>query len=256
MMKILIIEDEPLAAKQLKDTIVDCCSGAICFPVIDSVQDAVAFLRAAPQIDLIFMDIHLADGLAFEIFDAVETDLHIVFTTAYDQYAIRAFDVNSIDYLLKPITREKVQKAILKFQRQGATRGSGITGPDIRQLQKLLAETSVYRENFLISFKEKLLPVPVKDFAWFEIKNGVVIGTRFDKTSMVLEERSLDELAVYINPKQFYRANRQYLINRHAVKEIAHYFNGKLQATMQPAPSQAIVISREKIAAFKSWMSG
>jgi two-component system LytT family response regulator len=255
-MNVLIIEDEPLAAKQLKDMIADCCAEATFCPMVDSVEDAVTFLQSHSEVDIIFMDIHLSDGDAFEIFDAVETELPIIFTTAYDQYAIKAFEVNSIDYLLKPISREKVQKAIAKFEKRSEHNDRNLKHADIKQLRRLLTETSIYRENFLISFKDKLLPIPVKDFAWFEIKNGVVIGSRFDKTTVVLEERSLDELAAVIDPKQFYRANRQYLINKSAVKEIAHYFNGKLMAVMLPPPSQPVVISREKTAAFKSWISG
>lgn len=255
-MNVLIIEDEPLAAKQLKDLIAECLAEAVFCPVIDSVEDAVAILQSSRQIDVIFMDIHLSDGEAFEIFDAVQTDLPIIFTTAYDQYAIKAFEVNSIDYLLKPVSKVKLQKAIAKFEKRNETDDRKFKHTDLQRLRKLLTDTSIYRENFLISFKDKLLPVPVKEFAWFEIKNGVVMGTRFDKTAVALEERSLDELAAVIDPKQFYRANRKYLINKLAVKVIAHHFNGKLIATLLPSPPEPVLISREKGTAFKSWISG
>lgn len=253
-MNFLIIEDEPLAAKQLQDIIRECYAGAVFLRVIDSVEEAVAALQSNTGIDVVFMDIHLSDGRAFEIFNEVETDLPIIFTTAYDQYAIRAFDVNSVDYLLKPIQKEKVKKALTKLQKQ--TTSLKIKPEDIKQLQKLMVETRLYKENFLVSFKEKLIPVPVSDFAWFEIKNAVVIGARFDKTAVVLEDRSLDELAIMVDPRQFYRANRQYLINKRAVKEIVHYFNGKLKAAMHPSPSEPVIISREKATAFKHWIIG
>jgi two-component system, LytTR family, response regulator LytT len=255
-MNVLIIEDEPVAVSQLKQMIADCCAGAVFYPVIDNVEDAVMFLQSPPAIDIIFMDIHLSDGQSFEIFETIETDIPVIFTTAYDQYAIRAFEVNSIDYLLKPVSEEKVSKAIAKFEKQKSVSSARIDPAAMRQIRDLLSETSVYRENFLVAFKDKLLPVPVKDFAWFEIKNGVVMGTRFDKRSVVLDERSLDELTMVVNPKQFYRVNRQYLVNKLAIKEIAQYFNGKLLATMQPSPQQPVIISREKATAFKIWMSG
>lgn len=250
-MNILIIEDEPLAANQLREIVGECCSEAFFYQVVDSVEDAVRVFRSKPAIDLVFMDIHLSDGQAFEIFDTVEADWPIIFTTAYDHYAIRAFEVNSVDYLLKPITKERVQKAISKFEKQNSVR-TPIHQAELNELRKILGETRMYRENFLITFKDRLIPVPVNDFACFEIKNGVVLGTRFDKSTVVLDERSLDELSLMIDPRQFYRANRQYLINRRAIKEIAHYFNGKLQVTMQTGG--VVVVSREKAGGFKEWL--
>lgn len=256
MINILIVEDEPYAARQLKEMISAFSPDMHVGPEIDTIEDAVAYLQSGQTVDLIFMDIHLSDGLAFEIFESVETFVPVIFTTAYDQYAIKAFKVNGIDYLLKPISKEDVGLALAKFERQSQSCQPALATDYMKQLQNLLSKTKVYKENFLIPFKDKLFPVPVKDFAWFEIKNGVVLGTKFDKMSLILEERSLDELAQIINPQQFYRANRQYLINRMAVKEVAQYFNGKLQATMQPSPSQAIVISREKASQFKEWIKG
>lgn len=254
-MNILIVEDEPHAAKHLRETIASCDSRAVFYPEIDNVEDVIAFLQSSRPVDLIFMDIHLSDGQAFEIFDVVKTNLPVIFTTAYDEYAIKAFEVNSIDYLLKPITKERVQKALTKFQSKNEGIPLLLHNADIRKLQTLLAETRVYKESFLVPFKDKLLPVPVSDFAWFEIKNGVVIGTQFSKTSVVLEERSLEELIAVINPRKFCRANRQYLINKDAIKELTHYFNGKLLLQLNPAPNQQITVSRERATNFKNWLS-
>lgn len=253
-MKILIIEDEPNAARQLKELIIACKASAIFEPDIDNAEDAISFFQSGKTVDLVFMDIHLSDGLAFRIFESVDTFVPVVFTTAYDQYAIKAFEVNSIDYLLKPISKEKLEKALVKVEKQYQAQTLQLNRVYLERLQQLFTETKIYKENFLIPFKGKLLPVPAKDFAWFEIKNSVVIGTRFDKTSLILEERSLDELAKLVNPEHFYRANRQILINRFAVKEVAHYFNGKLLASIVPAPSEPVVISREKSGDFKQWL--
>lgn len=253
-MNILIIEDEPHAARQLKDMVAGCRADAVFCPIIDSVEDAITYLRAGHPLDLIFLDVHLSDGQAFEIFDAVETFAPVIFTTAYDQYAIKAFEVNSVDYLLKPVSKEKVSKALAKYERQVQDKYWESNHEYIRRLQNLLSNTKVYKGNFLIPFKDKLLPVPIKDFAWFEIKNGVVVGTKFDKTSLILEERSLEEIGQMIDPSQFYRANRQYLVNRLAIKEVAQYFNGKLLAILAPAPPEPVVVSRDKALQFKKWM--
>lgn len=253
-MKILIIEDEPNAARQLKELIVACEASATFEPDIDNVEDAISWFQSGNTVDLVFMDIHLSDGVAFQIFESSETFVPVVFTTAYDQYAIKAFEVNSIDYLLKPISKEKVEKALAKVEKYFQSQQLNQSQVYLERLKKLFSETKIYKENFLVPFKGKLLPVPAKDFAWFEIRNSVVIGTRFDKTSLILEERSLDELAKLVNPEYFYRINRQFLINRMAIKEVAQYFNGKLHATIVPAPSEPVVISREKSADFKEWM--
>ena len=255
-MNILIVEDEPHAATHLQDTIAACDSRAVFYQAIDNVEDAIVFLQSSQPVHLIFMDIHLSDGQAFEIFDRVQTALPIVFTTAYDEYAIKAFEVNSIDYLLKPISKDKVQKALSKFESKQEGLPLRLHPTDIQKLQALMAENRVYKENFLIPFKDKLLPVPVRDFAWFEIKNGAVIGTRFNKATIALEERSLEELVAVIDPQQFFRANRQYLINRVAIKELSHYFNGKLLVQLEPASPQQIIISRERATFFKNWVAG
>ena len=253
-MKILIVEDEPNAARQLKELIVACETSATFEPDIDNVEDAISWFQSGKTADLVFMDIHLSDGLAFQIFESLETFVSIIFTTAYDQYAIKAFEVNSIDYLLKPISKEKLEKALSKAKKQRQFQPLNLAHLNLERLQKMFSETKIYKENFLVPFRGKLLPVPAKDFAWFEIKNSVIIGTRFDKTSLILEERSLDELTKLVNPEYFYRSNRQFLINRTAIKEVAQYFNGKLHVTMFPAPSEAVVISREKSSDFKEWM--
>jgi len=222
-------------------------------PAIDSVEAATAYLREGTAIDLIFLDIHLSDGHAFDLFASIDVPCPVIFTTAYDQYAVKAFEVNSIDYLLKPMTQERVEKALTKFDQLSASRK-----PDeayLARLQKLLSGTKTYKQSFLIPYKDKLLPVPVKDFAWFEIRQGVVSGNKFDGTVHLLEERSLDELANLIDPGQFFRANRQFLINRAALKEVVQYFNGKLLLKMSPAPSEKVIISREKVTLFKSWVT-
>lgn len=254
-MKILIIEDEPHSARQLQEMIIRLLPAARFEPVIDNVEEAIAWFRKGVQADLLFLDIHLSDGLAFEIFESVNSFLPIIFTTAYDQYAIRAFEVNSIEYLLKPIRPDRLEKALQKAEQYLQQSRPLIDTAQLQQLQMLLSQRSTYRENFLIAFKDRFLPIPVADFAFFEIRNGLVVGTLFNKSIHSLEERSLEDLAGLINPQQFFRVNRQYIVNRAAIREVAQYFNGKLLASLQPAPAEKIIISRERAGSFKEWMS-
>ena len=253
-MRILLIEDEPNAAMQLKEMILAFRPGIRIEAVIDSVEDARAWFESAQEADLVFVDIHLSDGLAFEIFESVENFVPVIFTTAYDHYAIKAFELNSIDYLLKPIHQEKLENSIKKAERHLQAKQEKGDAGYLQQLQQLFAERMVYKENFLIPFKDKLLPVPARDFAWFEIRNGVVVGMKHDKTILALEERSLDDLGKILNPRIFHRANRQFIVNRDAIREIAQYFNGKLHVTVMPGTTTSIIISRERSGTFKQWM--
>jgi len=255
-MDVLIIEDEQNAARQLQAMITACRPTVRFGPFIDSVETAVTYLRESYLPDLIFLDIHLADGHAFNIFDKIEVTCPVIFTTAYDQYAVKAFEVHSIDYLLKPMDIERVNKALDKFDRHFSKHLPGkLDEGYLNRLQKLLSQEENYKKSFLIPYKDKLLPVPVKDFAWFEIQQSVISGTRLDGVVHILEERSLDELATFLDPQQFYRANRQFLINRSALKEVVQYFNGKLLVKMTPQPSEQVVISREKVTQFKKWIT-
>ncbi|MEN2436743.1 LytTR family DNA-binding domain-containing protein [Weeksellaceae bacterium A-14] len=251
-MKFLIIEDEPYAAQQLQEMITAYYKDAVFYPIIDSVEDAVSFLKKERDFDLIFLDIHLSDGQAFEIFESVQTNRYIIFTTAYDQYALKAFGLNSVDYLLKPIQKDKLEKALQKFENNNHS--FYFTKNELQRLKQILSGQKIYKENFLVAFKDKWIPVSVESIAFFEIKNGVVVGIKFDKSVVVFEERSLEDLASQLNPHLFFRANRQYLVSRKAIKEITQYFNGKILLSLSLEVSDPIVISREKSSDFKQWM--
>jgi two-component system LytT family response regulator len=222
--------------------------------VIDSIEEAVDYLSSRPSIDLIFLDIHLSDGLSFEIFKEVKVDIPVIFTTAYNQYAIQAFEVNSIDYLLKPVKKEKLEKALEKFRRVETRRQFT---PDDGVFEKIaqMMRTGNYRRNFLVSFKDRLIPVAADEIAWFEVKEGVVVATKFDNKRLVMDERSLDELAQQLDPALFYRANRQFLVSRKAIREIEYYFNGRLVVKLHPSPEEKVIISRARAGNFKEWMN-
>ncbi|HEY0669509.1 MAG TPA: LytTR family DNA-binding domain-containing protein [Sphingobacteriaceae bacterium] len=252
-MKILIIEDEESAAEQLRTMLAEYMVNARFEPVIDNIQDARNFLTGKPEIDLIFLDINLSDGLSFEIFRDTDIDIPVIFTTAYDQYAIQAFEVNSIDYILKPIRKERLVAAVNKFRKLEDRREM----PDLRILEKvkgLLKQDISYKQNFLVPYKDRLIPLHISDIAWFELKNSLVRGVKFDKTAYTMEEKSLEELEAALDPMEFYRANRQYLISRKAIKDVQYHFNGRLFVNVYPEPDEKIIISKVKSGPFKEWM--
>jgi two-component system LytT family response regulator len=253
-MKILVIEDEESAARQLMSLLNECIHQPEYLGIIDSVEDAIDCLRTQPPADLIFADIYLSDGASFEIFNTIPTDIPIIFTTAYDQYAIQAFEVNSIDYLLKPIRKEKLQKALEKYTRLQNRPGGVINERLLENIQRLMFTKEQYKQHFLVPYKDRLIPVTAHEFAWFEIKNGVVRGITFDQKHWLMEE-SLDKLTEILNPTEFYRANRQFLINRKAIKEIEHYFNGRFCLHLSPQPDEPVLVSKANAGKFRKWMT-
>lgn len=254
MPHLLIIEDEERAASQLAAMIRQQWPEASFAPVLDSIAEAKAYLTTRPPIDLVFLDINLSDGLSFDIFNGLQLDIPIIFTTAYDQYALQAFELNSIDYLLKPIRPEKLAHALEKYQRLESRRQMVPGLAALAGLQELLQTNRSYKKNFLIPWKDRLLPVPVCDMAWFELKNGLVYGTTLQKASYVLEEKSLDELTEVLPPGNFYRVNRQFLVNRQAIREVQFYFNGRLWVNILPPPAEKVLISKARAGHFRDWL--
>ncbi|MCG6191176.1 LytR/AlgR family response regulator transcription factor [Maribellus maritimus] len=251
-MKILIIEDEERAAVQLINMIRELVDDAKFFGTIENIEDAVTFLSEEHSIDLIFLDIHLSDGSSFEIFREVKVDVPVIFTTAYDQYAIQAFELNSVDYLLKPIRLEKLNTALQKYNR--LHNNSNFDRSVFQRITSMLEKEKHISSNFLIPVKDKLVPVATNDFAWFEISDSVVTGMKFDQKSLIMEQKSLEELTDVLDSATFYRANRQYLINRKAIKEIEFYFNGRLLVKLFPFPKEKVLISKARASDFKGWL--
>jgi two-component system LytT family response regulator len=254
-MKFAIIEDEERAVQQLKNLLPEMMPAAEIITAIDTVEEAVAWLHTHPSVDVIFLDIHLADGACFSIFEQCKVDVPIIFTTAYDQYAIQAFEVNSIDYLLKPVRKERLQQALDKFQRLNNHYQQPIPQQQLQLISQEITKAAGYKRNFLIPFKDRLIPVAADEFAFFEIKGGVVRGITFDKKHWLLEE-SLDELTDELCPDVFYRANRQFLVSRKAIREIEYYFNGRFCLHLSPNPEEPVLVSKAKAGRFKDWLAG
>ncbi len=251
-MKALLIEDEILAARHLVSVLKEVGDIEV-INILDSIKSSVSWLESHPLPDLIFMDIHIADGSAFKIFDHVNINCPIIFTTAYDEYAIKAFKVNSIDYLLKPITKEAVEKALAKLRTLSANDN---VKSDIKQLIDSLKQEKSYKTHFLVSVKGgKMIPLLAIDIAYIYIDLGIVIAKTFDGKSFNLDF-TLDELSDKLNPNDFFRANRQFIIAKNSIKEVDSWFNNRLSINLKVAIPEKILISRTRVTEFREWFDG
>lgn len=209
----------------------------------------VSWLRSHPMPDIVFMDIHLADGSAFEIFDHTEITCPIIFTTAYDEYALRAFKVNSIAYLLKPISCTDMREALDKF----STLVKRPSGNDFSRLMQELKRGESYKTHFLIPDKgDRLIPLSVNSILCFYIEDGTVKAVD-DRKRIYTFPQSLDEMAEQLDPKRFFRANRQFLIAKDAIEDVHLWFNGRLTVNLKIPVPERIVISKAKVPEFKEW---
>jgi two-component system LytT family response regulator len=199
------------------------------------------------------MDIHLSDGSAFEIFNQIKITCPIVFTTAYDEYALKAFKVNSIDYLLKPIEVNDVQEAVKKLREISTTETMQNA---INSLITTFKKGSKYKTHFLIPVKgDKLIPVQTNDLACFYVDSGTIKTSTFEGRTYTLDF-TLDELTDILNPELFFRANRQFIISKKAIKDIDLWFNSRLSVNLNVAVPEKIVISRGRIPEFRNWFAG
>lgn len=252
-MKALIIEDEKAALRNLKRQLAVVAPDLQIVGETDSVTDSIDWLETHSLPDLVFLDIHLADGSAFEIFEHTDIPCPIIFTTAYDEYALRAFKVNSIDYLLKPIGEADLRHALDKLAR---FRQSQPAVPDYQQIIRALRKEESYRSHLLVPLKgDKLLPISVDSILYCFISEGNVQAIDVNGNAYLFPQ-TLDELSEQLNPRLFFRANRQYLIAKQAVAEIDLWFNGRLAVTLCAPTPERIIISKAKAAEFKSWLMG
>ena len=253
-MNALIIEDEKAAVRNLKALLCDEAPDIEIIAVLDSITESVEWFRANPMPELIFLDIHLADGSSFEIFEYVDITCPIIFTTAYDEYALRAFKVNSIDYLLKPIGQSDIRKAIGKLRQLKAE--SPVKGPDYSSLISVLKRQESYKTHFLVPVKgDKLLPLSVDMILFFYIHEGNVKAVVTDGKEYTFTQ-TLDELSDCLNPNLFFRVNRQYLISRKAVLDIDLWFNGRLSINLKVPVAEKILVSKVRVSEFKEWFTG
>jgi DNA-binding LytR/AlgR family response regulator len=252
-MKALIIEDEQLAARRLESLLKTYNTTIDVVAKLESVEESVRWLKSNPHPDIMFLDIHLEDGLSFSIFDKVKVDVPIIFTTAFDEYAIKAFKLKSIDYLLKPIVQEDLNKAIDKFNSWAVDKKPVV---DLSELYKLMqTQTQKYRERFSVSVGEKIKSIEVKDIAYFFSTSGITFVVMKTKNQYSLDS-SLDKLFDELNPKDFFRINRQYLINHTAISNVFVYPKSRLKIELSPATQDDTFVSLDKVTDFKRWFDG
>jgi len=252
-MKVLIIEDEAPAFRRLQKILEEINPQIDILEVIDSVSESVKWIRNHELPDLIFMDIQLSDGLSFEIFEQVKVTKPVIFTTAFDEYMLRAFKVNSIDYLLKPIRKEDLAESLVKYQelRQSFSTDQTLNIGDL--LKEIRLDDKKFKTRFLVKLGDKLIAVESSNISYFQLRHGVVHLVTSEGKKYLMDQ-TLDELHHSLDPSQFYRANRQYLVSFNAVHVVHKYHKGKLLLELNPAAEEEIIVSAEKATDFKNWM--
>ena len=257
-MKVLIIEDEELAVKKLRKTLESVDSSAEVVGVADSIRSSVNWLQQNPTPDLILMDIELADGQSFEIFDKVEVKSTVIFTTSYDEYALKAFKVNSVDYLLKPVQKEDLQAALNKLKTIKTMYGS--TSPSdplnvenlVKELQQKL-QPKEFRKRFLVKHAQKLVSVDVEEIAYFYSDGRLNFFKTLDNKKFVVDY-TMDELEDMLDPNKYFRISRSFYVSIASIDQIHDYFGNRLLLHLKPAVDKESIVSREKVADFKKWM--
>jgi DNA-binding LytR/AlgR family response regulator len=257
-MKILIVEDEELAVKKLQKTLMAVDESAEVVGVTDSIKGTVEWLQTNRLPDLILMDIELADGQSFEVFNLVEVKVPVIFTTSYDEYALKAFKVNSIDYLLKPIQKEELQAALGKFKQvtSSSTPAEGKADLNIDNLIKELQQKlqpKEYRKRFLVKQAQKLVSIDVSDIAYFYSDGRLNFFKTCDNKKYVVDY-TMDELEDMLDPDKYFRTSRSFYVSVNCIDQIHDYFGNRLLLHLNPSVDKEVLVSREKVMDFKKWM--
>ncbi len=250
MIKVLIVEDEMPAAKRLSKLLTEAEPDIQIEQICDSIESTVRYLKTHPSPDLMMLDIQLGDGVSFDIFKSVELTCPVIFTTAYDEYAIKAFELNSIDYLLKPIRSEALNKSILKFKKVTQP----LTTIDRQLLSTLLdKEQRNYKQRFLVYAGENLISVKTTEIGYFySIEKSTFLATSGGRSYAL--EFSLDKLEESLDPNEFFRINRQYLISFSSIKKISILSKSRIKLTIEPLPKEEILVSSARTHEFREWL--
>lgn len=252
-MKALIIEDEIMAAEALRKLIIDAEPDTEIVNVIQTVEESIEWLENNPSPDIIFADIHLADGSSFSVFEKVKVNCPIVFTTAYDEYALRAFEVNSIDYLLKPIDEKDMRRALDKYKKLNfSNAGQSATLESL--LREYVNRPKNYKSHFLVAQRDKLIPVSADNIAYIFIDQKSTKLVTMNGLSYTLG-KNLDDMMQQLDGDAFFRANRQFIVAHKAIKDISLWFGNKLLVNLSVPCSEDIVISKMRVPEFKEWYS-
>ncbi len=248
-MKVIIIEDELPAARKLERMLNE--FSITCVGKFSSVKESIQFLKQAPKLDVIFSDIQLTDGLSFEIFQQVECTTPIIFTTAYDEYAIKAFKLNSIDYLLKPIAKDEMSFALEKLQQNKKTNSL-----DLQQLINVISTPpkKSYPEQLLVKIGQKVKLLPVNEIVYFVSKDKASFVVTSDGRSFSLDD-SLDKIAEQLCFEHFFRCSRQHIVHKKYLREYLVYSSNRLKLNLNINQHELILVSRDRIRDFKEWLN-
>jgi DNA-binding LytR/AlgR family response regulator len=252
-MNILIVEDEELAVRKLQKTLASINEHYVASSVTDSIRSTVDWLKANPAPDLILMDIELADGQSFEIFSQTEVRSPVIFTTSYDEFALKAFKVNSIDYLLKPVQKEDLEAALKKLMFLKKDSASSLNVENlVRELQQKL-QPKEYRKRFLVKNGQKLVSIEIHEIAYFYSDGRLNFFKTTDNRKFVVDY-TMDELEEMLDPSQFFRISRAFFVSVDSILKIDDYFGNRLILQLKPAVDKEALVSREKVTDFKKWM--
>jgi DNA-binding LytR/AlgR family response regulator len=251
-MNAIIIEDEALIAKELVKKIGDVEPGIKIHAILPSLKTARNWLKENAEPDLIFMDVQLSDGVSFELFQSFTLQCPVIFTTAYDEYAMRAFKSNGVDYLLKPVNKDDLRTAIEKCRRMQSNK-TVLPFDMASLLAAFVPQQTTSKEKFIVNFRNTLLPVKTSDIAYF-VRDQLIYLCTFDNQRHILDYDTLEEIEAVLNTGIFYRANRQYIINENAIRNVHTHPTGKLTLRLVMQSSPEIDISREKAPGFKKWL--
>jgi two-component system response regulator LytT len=257
-MKILIVEDEDLAVKKLQKTLAAIDDQATIVGVTDSIQSTIDWIQTHPAPELILMDIELADGQSFEIFKRVEVTSPVIFTTSYDEHALKAFKVNSVDYLLKPVQKEELESALNKYKNTVNRLNSKQEQQEfnieslVKELKSKL-QPKEFRKRFLVKLAQKLVSIDVEEIAYFFSDGRLNFFKTFDNKKFVLDY-TMDELEDMLDTDKYFRISRAFYISVESVDQIHEYFGNRLLINLKPAVDKEAIVSREKVSDFKKWM--
>lgn len=255
--RVIIVEDETAAVVNLRSMLLNIDPNIEIITTLESVDEAVEFFSSRVEADIVFMDIHLADGDSFRIFRSVDIDIPIIFTTAYDQYALQAFKVNSIDYLLKPFQEEDLRRSLEKLERLKANEPAEveIAMPVTKQSEVAATEVaSSSLQTMLLRYKDRIIPMSMDDVAFFYTFAERVTLTTHDGVTYPVD-KTLESLSQQLSPKLFFRANRQFIVSRRAVKDVSIWFGSRLSLNLNIEAPERIVIPKARVAEFKQWLS-
>jgi DNA-binding LytR/AlgR family response regulator len=251
-MKVLIVEDEPIASERLAEQITSCHPQAEIAHIFDTVEDTVDYFKSGQTVDLAFFDIQLSDGTSFDIFKQVEINNPIIFTTAYDQYTLQAFKVNSIDYLLKPIDHLELKQAFQQFEKHHHRRLTENQMVD-KLLRRLMPS---YKQRLLMKLGDHYYSKTVEEIAFFYAEGKVTYTHLRDNHKRYIIDYTLENLeSQMLDPRRFFRINRKFIINIEAITEIKSYVNGRLRLVTSPASAVDMIVSRERVSDFKDWLN-